>query len=102
MWKKIDTSDKLNEEINKTFKILYYFAYFVKIVTIFEMLIVLIIFLKFYTSEFDLFATWLLSFLLIEIVLVIKMIVLPEFIKQKAFMLLLNNNIYSEITKKDS
>lgn len=101
MWKKIDTSDKLNEEINTTFKILYYFAYFVKIVTIFEMIIVLIIFLKFYVLEFDLFAKWLLSFLLVEIALGIQMIVIPEFIKQKAFMLLLSNNIYSELTKKD-
>lgn len=39
-------------------------------------------------------------FLLLEIALLIKLIVVPAFIKQKAFMLLLNNNIYSEHTKK--
>lgn len=65
------------------------------------MLIVLVIFLKFYLLEFDLFVTWLPYFLLSEIALLIKLIVVPAFIKQKAFMLLLNNNIYSELTKKD-
>lgn len=65
------------------------------------MLILLVIFLKFYLLEFDLFVTWLLYFLLSEIALLIKLIVVPAFIKQKAFMLLLNNNIYSELTKKD-
>ena len=65
------------------------------------MLIVLVIFLKFYLLEFDLFVTWLLYFLLSEIALLIKLIVVPAFIKQKAIMLLLNNNIYSELTKKD-
>lgn len=64
------------------------------------MLIVLVIFLKFYLLEFDLFVTWLPYFLLLEIALLIKLIVVPAFIKQKAFMLLLNNNIYSELTKK--
>ena len=65
------------------------------------MLIVLVIFLKFYLLEFDLFVTWLPYFLLSEIALLIKLTVVPAFIKQKAFMLLLNNNIYSELTKKD-
>lgn len=65
------------------------------------MLIVLVIFLKFYLLEFDLFVTWLPYFLLSEIALLIKLILVPVFIKQKAFMLLLNNNIYSELTKKD-
>ena len=65
------------------------------------MLIVLVIFLKFYLLEFDLFVTWLPYFLLSEIALLIKLILVPAFIKQKAFMLLLNNNIYSELTKKD-
>ena len=65
------------------------------------MLIVLVIFLKFYLLEFDLFVTWLPYFLLSEIALLIKLIVVPAFIKQKAIMLLLNNNIYSELTKKD-
>jgi hypothetical protein len=65
------------------------------------MLIVLVIFLKFYLLEFDLFVTWLLYFLLSEIALLIKLILVPAFIKQKAIMLLLNNNIYSELTKKD-
>lgn len=101
MWNKINASEELNKEINTTYKTLYYFAYFVKIITIFEMLIVLIIFLRSYLLEFDLFVTWLLYLLLSEIVLVIKMIVVPEFIKQKAFMLLLNNNIYSALTKKE-
>jgi len=65
------------------------------------MLILLVIFLKFYLLEFDLFVTWLLYFLLSKIALLIKLILVPAFIKQKAFMLLLNNNIYSELTKKD-
>lgn len=65
------------------------------------MLILLVIFLKFYLLEFDLFVTWLLYFLLSEIALLIKLTVVPAFIKQKAIMLLLNNNIYSELTKKD-
>lgn len=65
------------------------------------MLIVLVIFLKFYLLEFDLFVTWLPYFLLSEIALLIKLTVVPAFIKQKAIMLLLNNNIYSELTKKD-
>ncbi|MBS5805743.1 MAG: hypothetical protein KIC90_00995 [Firmicutes bacterium] len=65
------------------------------------MLIVLVIFLKFYLLEFDLFVTWLPYFLLSEIALLIKLILVPAFIKQKAIMLLLNNNIYSELTKKD-
>lgn len=65
------------------------------------MLILLVIFLKFYLLEFDLFVTWLPYFLLSEIALLIKLILVPAFIKQKAFMLLLNNNIYSELTKKD-
>ncbi len=101
MWNKINASEELNKEINTTYKILYYFAYFVKIITVFEMLIVLVIFLKFYLLEFDLFVTRFLYFLLAEIALLIKLIVVPAFIKQKAFMLLLNNNIYSELTKKD-
>lgn len=101
MWNKINDSEELNKEINTTYKILYYFAYFVKIITVFEMLIVLVIFLKFYLLEFDLFVTRFLYFLLAEIALLIKLIVVPAFIKQKAFMLLLNNNIYSELTKKD-
>lgn len=101
MWNKINASEELNKEINTTYKILYYFAYFVKIITVFEMLIVLVIFLKFYLLEFDLFVTRFLYFLLAEIALLIKLIVVPAFIKQKAFMLLLNNNIYSEPTKKD-
>jgi len=65
------------------------------------MLIVLVIFLKFYLLEFDLFVTWLPYFLLSKIALLIKLILVPAFIKQKAIMLLLNNNIYSELTKKD-
>ena len=65
------------------------------------MLIVLVIFLKFYLLEIDLFVTWLPYFLLSEIALLIKLILVPAFIKQKAIMLLLNNNIYSELTKKD-
>ena len=65
------------------------------------MLILLVIFLKFYLLEFDLFVTWLPYFLLSEIALLIKLILVPAFIKQKAIMLLLNNNIYSELTKKD-
>lgn len=65
------------------------------------MLIVLVIFLKFYLLEFDLFVTWLPYFLLSEIALLTKLILVPAFIKQKAIMLLLNNNIYSELTKKD-
>lgn len=65
------------------------------------MLILLVIFLKFYLLEFDLFVTWLPYFLLSEIALLIKLILVPAFIKQKAFILLLNNNIYSELTKKD-
>lgn len=65
------------------------------------MLIVLVIFLKFYLLEFDLFVTWLPYFLLSEIALLIKLILVPAFIKQKAIILLLNNNIYSELTKKD-
>ena len=101
MWNKINASEELNKEINTTYKILYYFAYFVKIITVFEMLIVLVIFLKFYLLEFNLFVTRFLYFLLAEIALLIKLIVVPAFIKQKAFMLLLNNNIYSELTKKD-
>mgnify|MGYP000578611850 FL=1 len=101
MWNKINASEEFNKEINTTYKILYYFAYFVKIITVFEMLIVLVIFLKFYLLEFDLFVTRFLYFLLAEIALLIKLIVVPAFIKQKAFMLLLNNNIYSELTKKD-
>jgi len=40
-------------------------------------------------------------FLIIRNSALIKLIVVPAFIKQKAFMLLLNNNIYSELTKKD-
>lgn len=65
------------------------------------MLIVLVIFLKFYLLEFDLFVTWLPYFLLSKIAILIKLILVPAFIKQKAIMLLLNNNIYSELTKKD-
>ena len=48
MWNKINASEELNKEINTTYKILYYFAYFVKIITVFEMLIVLVIFLNIY------------------------------------------------------
>ena len=65
------------------------------------MLIVLVIFLKFYLLEFDLFVTWLPYFLLSEIALLIKLILVPAFIKQKAIMLLLNNNIYSELTEEN-
>lgn len=101
MWNKISASEELNKEINTTYKILYYFAYFVKILTIIEIIIVLIVFLHYYVLVFDSFVTWLLYFFLTEVVLVIKMIVVPAFIKQKAFMLLFSNNIYSELTKKE-